>query len=146
MTAPRVFTLEEAIATLPYVRRIAADLSREYQAWQQVLLRYELTVMHRRPDPDGLPPDDGAAALEQEAAALATRIEHYLSELRGVGAIAVEYGEEGIDFPGVLAGQPVRWSWRLGEPTITRLRRGDDPESRREPIDAAVNTYSDGAR
>jgi hypothetical protein len=142
----RLFTLDEAIATLPYVRRIAADLSRDYRAWQQVLVRYELTVMHRRPDADGLIHHDEADAIEQEAAALATRIQHYLDELAGVGAIAVNYGESGIDFPGVHAGHTVRWSWMLGEPTITRFKRDDDPDGRRETLDALVDTYSDGAR
>ncbi len=142
----RLFTLDEAIATLPYVRRIAADLTRDYRAWQQVLLRYELTVMHRQPDADGHAPTDEADALEREAAALARRIEHYLGELRGVGAIAAAYGEDGIDFPGVHAGRNVRWSWKFDEPTITRLKRDDDPEGRRALIDAPVRTFSDGAR
>jgi hypothetical protein len=142
----RRFTLDEAIATLPYVQRIAADLARDYRDWQQVLGRYELTVMHRRPDAEGLIHHDEADAIEQEAAALATRIQHYLDELAGVGAIAVTYGEAGIDFPGVHAGRSVRWSWMLGEPTITRFKREDDPHGRRESIDALVDTHSDGAR
>jgi hypothetical protein len=142
----RLFTLADAVATLPYVQRVATDLLREYRTWQEVLGRYELAAAHRRPDDDDEDATDPAATLEQEAARLATSIDGYLAELAAVGAVANAFGVGGIDFPGELDGAPVRWSWMPGEPTITHLRAGHTGDAERVPVRAVVDTYSDGAR
>ena len=127
----RLFTLAEAESTLPYVRRVVSDLVREYRAWQEVLGAYELAAARQRASEDGGPADDGtSAALEQQAAELAERIERCLEELAAVGAEPRQYGDGYVDFSGVRDGYPVRWSWRLGEANIAHWRdsSGDDAE------------------
>ena len=42
MGAPRIFTLTEAEATLPLVRRIVEDLLTIYPRWREAVARYEL--------------------------------------------------------------------------------------------------------
>ncbi len=127
----RLFTLAEADATLPYVRRVVTDLVRDYRTWQEVLARYEVVAARRRAAEDGGPGDDGeATALEAHAAQLAASIERCLEELGAVGAEARSYGEGDVDFPGTHGGYPVRWSWRLGEARVAYWRdsTGNDAE------------------
>lgn len=132
----RRFTRAEASATLPYVRRVAADLARDHRAWRELLERYEWVAAHR--GPDGASDDDEAAQMERAVEDLARRIDGWLAELATVGAVAQRYGEGGIDFPGLLPdGTAVRWSWRLGEPDVVHYRVGDDDTAPRIPLDAA---------
>ena len=109
MTAGRIFTLEEANRTLPYIRRIATDLVRDYREWQDTLARYDLAAARRRAIDDGGPGDGGEAErLERSAAVLAGAIEAYLAEISGVGAEVKGFAEGLIDFPGELDGRPIR--------------------------------------
>jgi hypothetical protein len=119
MSAGRTFTLEEANRTLPYVRRIATDLVRDYHAWQSTLAEYELAAAKRRAAADGAPEDDAESTrLEKRAAALANAIETYIAEITAVGAEVKGFAEGLIDFPGEMDGRPVRWCWMLGEATV----------------------------
>lgn len=119
MSTPRVFTLEEANKTLPYVRRVVTDLVRDYHAWQSTLAEFDIAQARRRAAEDGGPGDAGEAVrLERHAAVLAKAIESYLAEIAAVGAEVKGFGEGLVDFPGEMDGRSIRWCWMLGEPAI----------------------------
>jgi hypothetical protein len=140
----RVFTLEEANRTLPYVRRVVADLVRDYRDWHDTLAAYELASARRRAMADGAPDDGGEAVrLERRAAVLAKAIEGYLAEITAVGAEVKGFGEGLIDFPGEVDGRSVRWCWMLGEPAVEHWH---DPESGfagRQPTESLVGMQGD---
>ncbi|HYV96969.1 MAG TPA: DUF2203 domain-containing protein [Gemmatimonadaceae bacterium] len=141
MSAGRIFTLEEANRTLPYVRRIAADLVRDYREWQETLAQYDLAAARRRAAADGATVDDSeATALEKRATALAGAIEIYLAEIAAVGAEVKGFGEGLIDFPGELDGRAIRWCWMLGEPAIEHWHDSDSNFAGRQPITALATT------
>jgi hypothetical protein len=119
MTEERIFTLDEANRTLPYVRRIVADLVRDYREWQDTLAQYELAAARVRAAADGVSLDSGETErLEARAAELAGGIEGYLAEIAAVGAEVKGFAEGLVDFPGELDGRQIRWCWMLGESSI----------------------------
>ena len=136
MTA-RLFTLDEANRTLPYIRRVVADLVRDYREWQDTLAQYELAAARVRAAADGASGESGdAARLEARAAVLATSIEAYLAEIATVGAEVKGFAEGLVDFPGELDGRKIRWCWMLGEAAVEHWH---DPESGfagRQPVTA----------
>ena len=136
MSGVRQFTLEDANRTLPYLRRVVADLVRDYHAWQDTLAKYEVAAARRRAAEDGAPGDAGEAErLERHAAALAGAIESYLAEISAVGAEAKGFAEGLIDFPGEVDGRAIRWCWMLGEPAVEHWHDADAGFSGRQPVD-----------
>jgi hypothetical protein len=127
MREERLFTLEDANRTLPYIGRVVADLVRDYREWQETLAHYELAAARVRSAADGVAADSGEAErLESRAAALANSIEKYLAEIAAVGAEVKGFAEGLVDFPGELDGRRVRWCWMLGEPSVEHWH---DPEA-----------------
>lgn len=144
MSGARQFTIEEANRTLPYLRKVVADLVRDYHAWQDTLARYEVAAARRRAAEDGAPADDGDAEhLENEAVALAGAIESYLAEIAAVGAEAKGFAEGLIDFPGELDGRPIRWCWMLGEPSIEHWHDADAGFAGRQPLHGLASANRD---
>ena len=135
MTEQRLFSLEDANRTLPYVRRVVADLVRDYHAWQSTLAEYEVAAALRRAVDDGGPGDSGEAArLERVASGLAVVIESYLAELVAVGVEVKGFPEGLIDFPGELDGRPVRWCWKLGEASVQHWHDAESGFAGRQPV------------
>jgi hypothetical protein len=144
MTAGRIFTLDEANRTLPYVRRVVTDLVRDYREWQDTLARYDLAAARRRAAADGGPGDGGEAErLERRAAVLASGIEACLAEISAVGAEVKEFAEGLIDFPGELDGRPIRWCWMLGEPAVEHWHDHESGFAGRQPV-AGLASVPDG--
>jgi hypothetical protein len=136
MSGVKQFTLEEANRTLPYLRRVVADLVRDYHAWQETLAKYEVAAARRRPAENGTPGEEGdAERLERHAATLAGAIESYLAEISAVGAEAKGFAEGLIDFPGELDGRQIRWCWMLGEPAVEHGHDAETGFSGRQPVD-----------
>lgn len=119
MMQERLFTLDEANRTLPYIRRVVADLVRDYREWQDTLAQYELAAARVRAAADGVSTDAGdAQQLEARATRLANGIETYLAEIGAVGAEVKGFAEGLVDFPGEMDGRSIRWCWMLGEPAV----------------------------
>ncbi len=144
MTAGRLFTLDDANRTLPYVRRVVADLVRDYRDWQDTLAQYEVAAAKQRvvdghtPAPTAGVPGE-AARLEKRAALLATAIEAYLAEITAVGAEVKGFAEGLIDFPGVLDGRAIRWCWMLGEPSVEHWHDAESGFAGRQSIATLEN-------
>jgi hypothetical protein len=115
-SALRHFTLEEANATLPYVRSIVTDVVGVYAEWRKHVAQYEVMAANSRSD-DG--ETDAQIALRTEIDRIARRLGRYLSELEKVGCTFKGLDDGLVDFLSVQDGRDVFLCWKLGEPEIT---------------------------
>lgn len=118
----RYFTLEEANATLPYVRSIVTDVVAAYEEWKEHVARYEVTAANSRSE-DG--ETEAQVTLRKEVDRIARLIGRYLSELETVGCTFKGLDDGVVDFLSVIDGRDVFLCWRLGEPEITHWHELD---------------------
>jgi hypothetical protein len=107
------FTVEQANATLPLVRRIVQDIVTHYRAWNEKLNEIDLVAASGR-----AADNEVAGRLESQAQSLAREIESFRRELAGLG---IEIKDEGIgliDFPSTMGSRPIFLCWRLGESEV----------------------------
>lgn len=137
MKPHRIFTLEEAEATLPLVRRIAGDLSAEFDAWRNAVGVYELLA--------------GASTLEagetdemretqRRITDHARRVTAFLAELDALGCVFKGFEEGLVDFYTLRDDRLVFLCWRLGEPRITHWHEVDAGFDGRQPVDDRILT------
>ncbi|MEO6068669.1 MAG: DUF2203 domain-containing protein [Gemmatimonadales bacterium] len=134
---PRIFSLEEAEATLPLVRRIMVDLQHEFALWRAAVGQFELTSAGSRAD-ERLPPE--VVAAEREVALLAERVAGLLGELEEIGCIAKGIEAGLVDFYALRDDRLVYLCWRLGEEGIAHWHDLDVGVDGRRPIDDLLST------
>lgn len=137
MTAPRIFTLREAEATLPLVRRIVADLLAAYPRWQALVASYELLTGPLRAgdeEPAELVEVRDAVAREAE------RIGGYLLELEGIGCVFKGFDAGLVDFYALRDDRLVYLCWQQGEPHISHWHEVDAGFAGRQPLDETMLT------
>jgi hypothetical protein len=134
-TAVKHFTVDEANATLPYVRRIVQDIVAEYEQWRDAIYRYEVVAA-------GNTAETGETAeqvvLREEVDAIAQRINEYINELAGVGCVFKGFEGGLVDFHSQLAGRDVYLCWKLGEPRVEHWHELEAGFSARQPIPAEL--------
>ena len=112
---PRYFTLPEANATLPLVRRIVADIMSAYPKWRDLVSSFELVAAQARPE-------RGESAeqvrLRTEIEVAAKDIASYLSELEQIGCVFKGFDQGLVDFYGKRDDRDVFWCWKVGEAKI----------------------------
>ena len=133
--AVRYFTLEEANATLPYVRSIVEDIVKTYQRWRDGVHRYELVAADSRSE---VGETDEQAALREEVDAIARQINAYIEELAAVGCILKGFDDGLIDFHSRLDGRDIFLCWKLGEPEVMHWHETDAGFAGRQRIASAV--------
>ena len=107
------FTVEQANATLPLVRRIVQDIVTNYRAWNEKLNEIDLVAASGRAADTEL-----ADRLSGEAQAIAREIESFRRELTELGIEMKDPGIGLIDFPSMMGSRPIYLCWRLGEPEV----------------------------
>ena len=127
----KIFTLAEANGALPLVRRIVADVRDEYDAWRQVMARYEIIAAGTRAY---LGEDPHEVALRQELAERATRLDGLLEEIRAIGCELKDFELGLVDFYALLDDRLVFLCWRLGEPRIEYWHEVDAGVAGRQPV------------
>ncbi|HEY5220299.1 MAG TPA: DUF2203 domain-containing protein [Gemmatimonadaceae bacterium] len=126
----KLFTVDQANATLPLVRRIVADVVRQHAVWREKILELDLVA-------SGGAADDQKAdtvRLEHEVQALAREIAGFQREL---GALGIEMKDPRlglIDFPTDMNGRRVLLCWRLNEPEVQFWHEVDAGYSGRQPL------------
>ncbi|HXW96382.1 MAG TPA: DUF2203 domain-containing protein [Gemmatimonadales bacterium] len=132
MPTPRLFTVREAEATLPLVRRVVGDLLQAYPRWKDLVARYELLTAPRRAE-EG----ESTEVLElRDAAALeAERINGYLLELEEIGCVFKGFEAGLVDFYALREDRLVFLCWRMGEPHIAHWHEVDAGFEGRQAID-----------
>ena len=137
----RIFTPEQANATLPLVRAIVSDLvglSRDVADRRQRLA----LLLAGKAKADRDPYHEELVQIQREMDKDMQQLKEYIEELRALGVEPKSGGEGLVDFPAVLDGRKVYLCWKLGESQVLflarpggRLRRPAVPPSRlRVPI------------
>src|SRR5436190_1665236 len=107
------FTVEQANATLPLVRRIVQDVVTQYRAWNEKLNEIDLVAASGRSADNEI-----SDRLQAEAQSLAREIEGFQRELKDLGIEMKDPGVGLIDFPSTMGSRPVYLCWRLGESEV----------------------------
>jgi hypothetical protein len=107
------FTVEQANATLPLVRRIVQDIVTHYRAWNEKLNEIDLVAASGRASDNEL-----ADRLAAEAQNLAREIESFRRELGDLGIEMKDPGIGLIDFPSMMGNRSIYLCWRLGEADV----------------------------
>ena len=129
------FTLDEANATLPYVRSIVTDVVRAYGEWRDCVARYEVMAAKSRSDEGET---EEQIALRTEVDRIARRIGGYLSELESVGCTFKGFDDGIVDFLSKQDGRDILLCWKLGEPAITHWHELDSGFAGRQPLTAEL--------
>jgi hypothetical protein len=132
---PRYFSLAEANATLPLVRRIVADITVVYPAWRELVAEYELVAAQSRPE-WGESPEQ--IRLRTAIEARARDIAGYLAELEQIGCVFKGFDQGLVDFYGKLDGRDIFWCWKVGEVKIEYWHEIDAGFAGRQAIAVAL--------
>ncbi|MBA62073.1 MAG: hypothetical protein CMJ76_06870 [Planctomycetaceae bacterium] len=144
----KLFTLEQANASLPLVRAITRDLA-ELSAVVFERQRHLATISAGRELEEYA--DPYAEELIYERAGLerqTTRLHELIDELRALGA-EPKNGPDGridlVDFPAEREGRVVYLCWRLGEPSVEHWHEIDAGfNGRRSVTDLVVEQVAEG--
>ena len=131
----KLFTIEEANRALPLVRRIVADLRDDYQAWRELMARYEIIAAGTRAY---LGEDQHEVVLRHELAERAARLDGLLEELKAVGCELKDFELGLVDFYALLDDRLVFLCWRLGEPRVEYWHEVDAGIAGRQPVDETL--------
>lgn len=125
----KYFTPAEATRALTLVRRIVADIVRDYQQLRE--LHDTLGKLNHRAR--------GGAAdqARQTYVAITDHLSDLKEELDKVGCDLKDYQIGLVDFPGLLEGREVCLCWKLGEEKVTHWHELDAGYPGRQPIDEA---------
>ncbi|MCE9547589.1 MAG: DUF2203 domain-containing protein [Planctomycetia bacterium] len=134
----KLFTVEEANATLPLVRAICTDLA---QLSRDVVERRERLASLSRPrDAQGRPEQrrdfyaEEVAQVEEELEKDAQRLQEFVDELRELG-VEPKDGVAGlVDFPSLMDGRVVLLCWRMSEPEVLYWHEVDAGFAGRQPL------------
>lgn len=133
----RLFTIEQANATLPLVRAITSDLASS--AREVMERRQRLAVLTAgRQMKAGDPYAEELAQIETELEKDAARLLGYVEELRALGVEPKGAMEGLIDFPALLDGRLVLLCWRLGEPEVLHWHDLEGGFAGRQPLTAGT--------
>lgn len=139
----RLFTVEQANASLPLVRAIVQDLaalSREVIERRQRLSH--LLAGRQRNDQDVYSSE--LTQIEEELEKDSQRLQEYVDELRALG-VEPKNGPEGlVDFPALVDGRLVFLCWKLGEPEITFWHDLEAGFRGRQPLTAGATADGGG--
>lgn len=137
----RYFTLDEANATLPYVRRVVTDIVEEYRAWRDTIHRYELIAAGSKSETGET---EEQVALRQQVDEIACRINSYIEELAKVGCVFKGFEPGLVDFHGRLNGRDIFLCWQLGEPEIGYWHEPDSGFAGRQALVPELVNGRDG--
>lgn len=129
--APRLFTLEEALALLPIVRRLlqeARDLKREMEERGR-----ELERLTQASSGNGHLTSRVAAARRELESAVA-RLQARLEEIERLGVEVKGIDEGLVDFRSLREGRVVYLCYRLGEETIAYWHELESGFAGRQPL------------
>jgi hypothetical protein len=135
MAVFKQFTLAEARATLPKVRKLVEDMR---EAWEtHELLSREIHAQLGGRQFEELPAERQAEVAQHLPALsrLKERIQHRADALQEIGCV-IKGPEEGlVDYFAVVNEKPVWLCWRVGEDDITHYHDFYEGFTGRRPID-----------
>jgi len=140
----RLFTIEQANATLPLVRAITADLAS--LARDVVERRHRIALlMAGRELKKGDPYSDELAQIEKDLQQDGRRLQDLVNELRELGVEPKGAVDGLIDFPAEMDGRIVQLCWKLGEPEVLHWHELDAGYAGRQSLVAGVSQGDDAS-
>ena len=140
----RLFTVDEANATLPLVSVICRDLSALSREVVERRERLSFLLAGRDTDTEDLYRAE-LMQIEEELNSDNRRLEEYVQELRDLG-VEPKNGIEGlVDFPSEFDGRVVYLCWRLGETEILYWHDIDAGFRGRQPLTVDSGAPGGGA-
>jgi len=121
-----LYTVEQASRTLPYVRRIVAEVMECYAALQ------ELGKQHNALDEGS----DERAAVKREISGKASRLRECEQELLEIGVMLKDYEHGLIDFPAELDGRSILLCWESGEAEVSHWHETQEGYKGRQVVPA----------
>jgi len=131
----KLFTVEEANATLPLVRTIASDMANLARDVVERRERLALLTEGRDRQEDS-PYREELVQVEQELEKDAQRLQGYVNELTQLGVEPKNAIEGLLDFPSVMDGRVVYLCWKLDEPEVLHWHEIDAGFDGRQPLTA----------
>lgn len=138
----RLFTVEEANASLPLVQAIVRDVVR---VSHEIVERRERLGQIRggRKAKPGDPYSEELAQIEESLEQERAKLYEYAEELRELG-VELKDGLTGlVDFRCLMDGRVVYLCWKLGEPEVLHWHELDAGFSGRKPLTADVGAALD---
>jgi hypothetical protein len=132
----KLFTVDQANATLPLVRRIVEDIVSQHRIWHEKLLEIDLLNASGRASDA-----EQGERLEHQAQTVAREIEAFRRELIALGIQLKDPRLGLIDFPSSTrlieqndSERPILLCWRLGEPEVQFWHDPDAGFAGRQPL------------
>lgn len=129
--AVRRFTIDQANATLPLVRRIVGDLLQLHPRWRATVAAFEAEQAVVSASGE----TEAARLARLEAGRLAGEIEACLEELEQIGCVFKGFDAGLVDFPSLLDGRDVYLCWQHDEPRVEHWHEIDGGFAGRQPLD-----------
>lgn len=129
MPQMKQFTVEQANATLPLVRKIVEDIVAQHRLWNEKLLEIDLVAASGRAADAEL-----GDRLAQQAQSIARDIEGFRRELASLGILLKDPAMGLIDFPSTMGVRPILLCWRLGEPEVGFWHDVNSGYASRQPL------------
>ncbi|MBK96405.1 MAG: hypothetical protein CMJ79_11965 [Planctomycetaceae bacterium] len=144
----KLFTLEEANASLPLVRAITNDLAGLSEVVFERQRRLATISAGRELDGDSDPYTEELVYEQAELERQTSRLHELIDELRALGA-EPKNGPDGridlVDFPAEKEGRVVYLCWRLGEPSVEHWHEIDTGFNDRQSVaDLVVEQVAEG--
>lgn len=117
-TAGRIFSLDEANASLPLVRAIVTDLVRLSRDVAERRQRLALLLDGREPIQGNDPYHEELLHIEKDLEKDRQQLREYANELLQLGVEPKSATQGLVDFPTIMNGRVVYLCWQLGEPEI----------------------------
>lgn len=130
----KIYSVDEAERTLPFLRKILADLKVEYEGWREAVAGYEVLAAASRADTGET---DDLLLSRGRVTDAAARINAGLLELEAVGCQFKGFEDGLVDFYALRDDRLVFLCWKLSEAHITHWHEVDAGIAGRQPIDAA---------
>jgi len=133
MASQRIFTVREAEATLPLVRRVVNDLLAAYPRWREQVARYEVLT---GPLKSGDAEPEELRQTRDRVTREAELINGYMLELERIGCVFKGFDAGLVDFYALKDDRLVFLCWKLDEDHITYWHEVDTGFAGRQPIDS----------
>lgn len=135
----KLFTVDQANATLPLVGAITADVVNLTRELVERGDRLDLLKSRREPDVEDVYSEE-LGAIEKELHNDAARLREFVDELADLGVELKSAGKGLVDFPTIVDDQPAYLCWQLGEAEVLHWHSREDGYENRQPLTAGAMT------
>lgn len=126
----KIFTLEHANRTIPLVKRIVADMVKQYKRVCSLEERCHI----RRPDVS----QEQHQAIRRQYEVELEKLRDLYEELTAIGCELKDWRMGLVDFPAVMDGREIELCWRLGEDRVEHFHEIGAGFSHRQSLNELI--------